>query len=188
MTWYFTLLLGFALLRAAELVVSTRHQAQLLEEGGKKIAEPTYPLMVAVHLGLFIGSAYEVWRYERPFLPVLGWSMLGLLALCVAGRLWVWQSLGPQWNTQIMTTSRPITTTGPYRYVRHPNYTIVIVEIGALPLAHSAYITAFICSLINAFVLHHRIRLEEAALLMRPDYRRVMANKPRFLPAFGWRR
>lgn len=183
MSWYFALLLGFALLRVAELVVSTRHQHHILAEGGKKISEPTYPLMVAVHTGLFIGSTCEVWWYQRSFYPVLGWSMLLLLALCVAGRLWVWQSLGEQWNTQIMTTSRPISIAGPYRYVRHPNYTIVILEMCALPLVHFAYLTAFICSLMNAVVLWQRLRLEEATLLTRPDYRHAMAGKPRFLPS-----
>jgi methyltransferase len=188
MAWYFALLLSFALLRVAELVVSSRHQARLLAEGGAKIPEPIYPLMVAVHIGVFLGSAWEVWWCERSFSPALGWPMLFLLGLCLAGRLWVWQSLGVQWNTQLMTTTRPIAATGPYRYVRHPNYTIVIVEIGALPLVHSAYFTAFICSLVNAFVLRERVRLEEAALLTRPGYRHVMAGKPRFLPAFNRRR
>jgi methyltransferase len=188
MFWYLALLTGFGLLRLAELIVSTRHQALLLREGGAKIPEQTYLLMVAVHAGLFIGSACEVWWFKRPFLPMLGWVMLLLLALCVAGRLWVWQSLGEQWNTQIMTTARPIIVTGPYRYVRHPNYTIVIIEMCALPLVHSAYLTAFLCSALNALVLWRRLRLEESVLLIRLDYCLMMAGKPRFLPTLSRRR
>ncbi len=185
MVWYFALLLGFAMLRIIELQVSRRHQARLLAEGGRKVSEPMYPLMVGVHTSLFFGSALEVWELNRPFLPLLGWPMLTLLVLCVLGRIWVWRSLGPQWNTQIITSPHAVIDAGPYRYLRHPNYTIVIVEMFALPLVHSAYLTAFVCSALNAFVLQRRICLEEAALLMRPEYRRKMANKPRFLPALS---
>jgi methyltransferase len=141
--------------------------------------------MIVVHASLFIGSAGEVWWLERPFFPVLGWSMCFLLIFCMVGRLWVWRSLGQQWNTQIMTTARPIVATGPYRYIRHPNYTIVILEMFALPLVHSAYVTALLCSAGNAFVLRRRLHLEEATLLTRPEYQRTMAGKPRFFPAFG---
>ncbi|HXG19392.1 MAG TPA: isoprenylcysteine carboxylmethyltransferase family protein [Methylomirabilota bacterium] len=182
--WYFVLLSGFALLRVAELIVSRRHQDQLLREGGQKIAEPTYPLMIGVHTLLFVGSTLEVWLLQRPFFPWLGWPMLGLLVCCIAGRVWVWRSLGTQWHTQIMASPLPVIHSGPYHYVRHPNYTIVIVEMFAIPLAHSAYVTASGCSALNALVLSQRIRLEEAALLTREDYRRTMAGKPRFLPTF----
>ena len=182
MYWYFVLLFVFAALRIAELLVSRRHQVQLLAEGGQKVAEPTYPLMVGVHTSLLLGSAVEVWLFGRPFVALLGWTMLVLLALCVIGRIWVWRSLGQQWNTQIMTSARAIIDTGPYRYVRHPNYTIVIVEMFALPLVHSAYVTACVCSALNAVVLQQRICLEEAALLQKPAYRHTMASKPRFFP------
>lgn len=188
MLWYFALLLGFAFLRVTELVVSQRHQSQLLAEGGRRVAEPTYLLMVAVHAGLFLGGAAEVWWLDRAFIPLLGWMMLFLLAGCVTGRVWVWRSLGAQWNTQVVASTRPIVDTGPYRYVRHPNYTIVIIEMFALPLTHTAYLTAFACSVMNAIVLRARIQLEEAVLLSRPDYAVKMAGKPRFLPALGGRR
>ena len=183
MPWYFILLLLFALLRITELRLSRRHQVKLLAEGGRKMTEPTYPLMVGVHAGLLLGSAVEVWWLERPFVAPLGWTMLVLLVSCLSGRLWVWRSLGQQWNTQVMTSTRAIIDSGPYRYVRHPNYTIVIVEMCALPLVHSAYLTALLCSTLNALVLQQRLHIEEAALLTRPEYRRKMAGKPRFLPA-----
>jgi methyltransferase len=98
--------------------------------------------------------------------------------------MWIWRSLGEQWSAHIVTSTRPIVDTGPYRYVRHPNYTIVIIEMFTLPLVHSAYVTAFICSWLNAFVLWRRIRHEEAALFTRPEYAAKMGTKPRFLPSF----
>jgi methyltransferase len=185
MVWYLPLLFSFALLRVIELYVSHRHQARLLREGGYKVAEPLYPLMISVHASLFIGSALEVWGLARPFLPFIGWPMLSLLSACMVGRIWIWRSLGEQWNTQIVTSPRTVVDTGPYRYVRHPNYAIVILEMFALPLAHCAYLTAVGCSVANALILWRRIQLEEAVLLTRPDYAAKMAGKPRFLPAFS---
>ena len=182
--WYLVLLAGFAALRLGELVFSTQHQVRLCAEGATKLREPLYPLMITIHFGLFVGSALEVILYHRPFILWIGGPILVLLAFCLVGRVWVWRSLGEQWNVQIMTTSRPIVDSGPYCYVRHPNYTIVIVEMFALPLVHSAYVTALVCSVANAFVLRERIRHEEAVLFARPEYRAKMATKPRFLPLF----
>jgi len=183
--WYFALLVAVALLRVAELRLSRRHQVRLLAAGGKKVAEPIYPLMVALHAGLFVASGLEVWLCRRPFVPGLGLPMLGLLGLCLAGRVWVWRSLGEQWNVQVVVSTRPVVDWGPYRYVRHPNYSIVIVEMFALPLVHGAYVTAAVFSLLNAAVVWQRIRREEAALWARPEYRAKMGAKPRFLPALS---
>jgi methyltransferase len=181
--WYFALLAGFALLRLIELWVSARHQTHLLAVGGKQVREPLYPLMVGVHAGLFIACALEVWMRDRPLIPWLAGCMLTVLGLCVVGRVWIWRSLGEQWNVHIVTSALPVVDHGPYRYVRHPNYTIVILEIFALPLVHSAYLTALFFSLFNAGVLWQRIHLEEAALWARPEYVAKMGGKPRFLPA-----
>src|SRR5262249_3199852 len=95
---YFMLLLGFAVLRLVELWFSAHHQARLLAEGSTKLHEPTYPVMVGVHVGLLVGSALEVILCHRLFVPWLGGPMLVLLALCLVGRVWVWRSLGEQWN------------------------------------------------------------------------------------------
>ncbi|MCS6925950.1 MAG: hypothetical protein NZ578_08630 [Candidatus Binatia bacterium] len=180
--WYLALLCGYAGLRLFELWVSARHRRQLLAAGGQHIGEPFYPLMVCIHAGVFPACALEVVVCDRPVLPWLAGSMLTVLALCLLGRIWIWQSLGIQWNVGIVASPLPVVDSGPYRYVRHPNYTIVIAEFLALPLVHSAYVTALVCSLLNAFVLWHRVRLEEAVLFSRPDYVAKMGEKPRFLP------
>ena len=183
--WYLALLAGVAVLRIIELWFSTRHQNRLFAEGATKVHEPLYPLMVGVHVSLLVASPVEVWIWRRPFLPWLGWPMLALLGCCLVGRVWVWQSLGEQWNVRVVKSRLPIVNSGPYRYVRHPNYTIVTVEMFALPLVHSAYLTALTCSIVNVFVLWQRIRYEEAALFAHPEYAVKMGAKPRFLPAFG---
>jgi methyltransferase len=181
--WYLTLLAGVTVVRVIELRFSTQHQTRLFAEGATKIHEPLYPLMVGVHVSLLVASPLEVWVGQRPFIPWLGWPMLVLLGGCLAGRVWVWRSLGEQWNTQIVNSRRPIIDSGPYRYVRHPNYTIVIIEMFALPLVHTAYLTALICSIVNTFILQHRVHHEEVTLFARPDYATKMGTKPRFLPA-----
>jgi methyltransferase len=183
--WYLALLAGVAVLRIIELRFSTQHQSRLFAEGATKIPEPFYPLMVGVHVSLLVVSPLEVWLCQRPFLPWLGWPMLALLGGCLIGRIWIWHSLGEQWNVQIVKSWRPIVDSGPYRYVRHPNYTVVMVEMFAFPLVHTAYLTALLCSLLNAFVLWQRIRYEEAVLFAHPDYAAKMGIKPRFLPTWG---
>ncbi len=186
--WYLALLAVVAGVRVIELWFSTRHQTQLFAEGATKVHESFYPLMVGVHVSLLVASPVDVWVGQRPFLPWLGWPMLILLGGCLAGRLWVWRSLGEQWNVQIVRSPRPIIDNGPYRFVRHPNYTIVIIEMFALPLVHTAYWTALLCSLLNAGILRRRIQHEEAALFARPDYAAKMGTKPRFLPIHGMRK
>jgi len=181
--WYFALLAGFASLRLVELGISRYHQTRLLAAGGKKVAEPLYPLMVLLHTSLFFSCGLEVGLFKRPFVPLLGWSMLVLLGLGLAGRVWIWRSLGEQWNVQIVIAARPVVDWGPYRYVRHPNYSIVVVEMVALPLVQSAYFTAAVFSALNAAILWQRVRREEAALFARSEYETKMRTKPRFFPA-----
>ena len=98
-------------------------------------------------------------------------------------RLWVIRTLGNHWNVQIMdSTSAGVITSGPFRFVRHPNYTAVIVELITLPLIHTAWITSIVGTLGYLSVISQRIPLEERALLANPDYRAAMSAKPRFLP------
>lgn len=187
-SWYLVLLVVVAGFRMTELWFSIQHQTRLFAEGAIKIHEPCYPLMVGVHVGLLVASPVEVWIGQRPFLPWLGWPMLILLGSCLVGRVWIWHSLGEQWNVQVVKSQRPIIDSGPYHYVRHPNYTIVIIEMFALPLVHSAYGTALLCSLVNAGILRQRIQHEEAALFTHPEYAAKMGAKPRFLPGYKTRK
>jgi len=75
-----------------------------------------------------------------------------------------------------------VVTTGPFRFVRHPNYTGVILEMISLPLIHTAWITAIVTSLAYFLVLSKRIRAEEGVLMANPEYRAAMGGKPRFVP------
>jgi len=181
---YLALLLLVAAGRFLELRHSKRNQTLLAENGGAKTPEPAYRWMVALHAAILIGAALEVVLMRRPLVPGLAASGLGLFLAANATRWWVIRTLGPRWNVQVMSASRlgVVTGAGPYRWVRHPNYTAVFVEMLALPLIHSAYLTAGIGAVLHIFVLRNRVRLEESVLMQDPHWRAAFAHRPRFLP------
>jgi len=180
---YLILLLAVGALRIFELRVSRRHQQRMISEGARKVGEPHFRWIVAVHTFVLVGAAAEVVFLRRPFIPWLAAAMFALFLASNAVRLWVIRSLGFRWNVQVMdATSLGIVTTGPFRYVRHPNYTAVIAEMITLPLIHTAWITALVTSVAYAFALSRRVAAEEEVLLANPEYRAAMGGKPRFLP------
>jgi len=169
MTGYLVLLLAVAVERLAELVVSRRNLAWSLARGGSVHGNGHYPAMVTLHTGLLIGCAAEVLLADRPFLPALGWPCLGLVLASQALRWWCIGTLGRQWNTRIVVVAGlGLVRTGPYRLLRHPNYVAVVVEGAALPLVHTAWLTAAIFTVVNAVLLRTRIRAENAALATVP--------------------
>lgn len=162
----YCLLVGlYALERLAELVLSTRNVRWSLARGGVESGFGHYPAMVALHSALLVGCVVEVLVLDRPFLPWLGWPMLALAVLSQALRWWAIRSLGPRWNTRVVVVpGLPLVTRGPYRFLDHPNYVAVVVEGIALPLVHSAWITAIVFSVLNVPLLAVRLRAEERAL------------------------
>ncbi|GGS56499.1 isoprenylcysteine carboxyl methyltransferase [Planobispora rosea] len=167
MPWYPLLVLLIAVERLAELVVSRRNTRWSLARGGVVAGRGHYPWMVALHTGLLAGCLAEVYLAGRPFVPALGWPMLVLVAASQALRWWCITTLGRQWNTEVIVVpGLPRVEAGPYRlrWLRHPNYVAVAVEGAALPLVHSAWITAAVFTVCNAVLMVVRIRCENAAL------------------------
>jgi methyltransferase len=162
----YTVLIGLVgVQRLAELVLSKRNMAWSLARGGTETGFGHYPFMVVLHSGFLAACVLEVWLGGRPFLPALGWPMLALLVAAQALRWWCIRALGPRWNSRIIVVpDLPLVTSGPYRFTRQPNYLAVIVEGFALPLIHTAYLTALVFSVLNAGLLTVRIRAENAAL------------------------
>jgi len=165
---YLVLILATCVERLVEVVISTRHARWAFARGGVEFGQKHFPWMVALHTALLVGALAEVFLLDRPFLPWLGWPMLAIALLCQLGRYWVIWALGNQWNTRVIVVpglSR--VTRGPYRYswLPHPNYLIVVVEGIALPLVHSAWITALVFTVLNAILLlRFRIPTEDRAL------------------------
>lgn len=160
---YVALVLLVALERLAELVVSRRNAAWSLRHGGREYGAGHYPAMVVLHTGLLVACPVEAAR--RPFVPALGWAMLALVLASQALRWWCITTLGPRWNTRVIVVpDLPLVSGGPYRLLRHPNYVAVVVEGVALPLVHTAWVTAAVFTALNALLLRVRIRTEDAAL------------------------
>ena len=165
MTWYLLLIGAVALERVAELVVSQRNLAWSRARGGVEFGSGHYPTMVVLHTALLVGCVAEVALLDRPFLPALGWPMLAVVLGAQVLRWWCISTLGRQWNTRVVVVpGAPRVTGGPYRLLSHPNYVAVIAEGIALPLVHSAWITACVFTVLNAALLGTRIRTENTAL------------------------
>jgi methyltransferase len=180
---YLVLLVVVALLRFCELRISRLHQRQMVEQGASKVNDPRFRWMVLVHTLVLVGAAVEVVFLHRPFYPVFGTVCFIIFLAANAVRWWVIRTLGAHWNVQVMnSTGMGVITTGPFRYVRHPNYAAVFVEMLVLPLIHTAWITAIAGSIAHVVVLSQRLATEEPVLFSDANYRAAMAGKPRFLP------
>ena len=163
--WFTVLVLFVGLERLAELVVSKRNAAWAFDRGGVETGQRHYAVMVLLHTGLLVGALAEVWLADREFVPLLGWLMLGAVVASQALRWWCIATLGRQWNTRVIVVpGLSLVRSGPYRWFSHPNYVAVVVEGLALPLVHTAWVTALAFTLANALLLTVRIRVEEAAL------------------------
>jgi methyltransferase len=163
--WYVGLVAVVVVARGVELAVSERNRRWSLARGGIESGAGHYPVMVLLHTGLLAGAVVEVLTLDRPFLPWLGWPMLALLVASHGLRWWCISSLGRQWCTRIVVVPGLSTvTSGPYRFLRHPNYVAVVLEGIALPLVHTAWVTAAAFTVANAALLRVRIAAEDRAL------------------------
>jgi methyltransferase len=183
---YLGLLAAVGFLRLREMRVSRGRQRAMAARGVARAAEPGFVLMVLLHTGVLVASAVEVIALRRPFVPAIAIPALALLAGATALRWWVIATLGPHWNVQVMrSTGLGVVTSGPYRFVRHPNYVAVFVELAVLPLVHGAWVTALVGSALHVAVLRRRIALEESVLMADEGYRKAMGPKPRFIPGLS---
>lgn len=169
--------------RLIELGVSKRHRKLLFKSGARDIPERGFSIMVFVHVGILTSSLLEVLYFGRVAPLWLGVGAACGVVLANALRLWAIFSLGVHWNVRVVdSTSMGIITSGPYRWIRHPNYVAVFAELTLLPLVHGAWVTATLGTLLHVWVLRRRIILEEEVLLKDENYRRAMKDKPRFIP------
>jgi methyltransferase len=128
------------------------------------VGENHYAAIVALHTVWFLGMIGEVVILTRPINPF--WPALLLVVLLAQGlRYWAIRSLGPRWSTRVLVLPKErAVVRGPYKYLRHPNYVAVVIELLFLPMIFSAYLTAITAILINLYLLRIRIRDEERAL------------------------
>jgi len=149
--------------RLLELVLARKNTAALLAHGAREHAPGHYPLIVAVH-ALWLATLF----WLGPGRPI-HWPLLVLFVLLQLGRVWVLRTLGPRWTTRIIVLpGAPLVAGGPFRFVTHPNYLVVIGEIAVLPLVFGLWQVALVFSVLNALVLWIRIRAENQALAAAP--------------------
>ena len=159
MTLASTVLALVTLQRLGELVLARRNTRDLLAQGGVEVAPQHYPLIIACH-SLWLASLW-LFGWSQPV--ALGW--LVLFALLQGMRGWVLATLGARWTTRIIIVpNEMLVARGPYRWLKHPNYAVVVAEIAVLPLVLGLPVIALVFTLANAGVLFVRIRAENSAL------------------------
>lgn len=161
--WPQIVVLVVAAQRLGELVLARHNTQRLLRDGGREIGAKHYRFLVVLHAG-WLSATFALVPPDAPVLvPLLvAFAILQLL------RVWVVASLGRYWTTRIITVpNAPLVKRGPYRFMRHPNYMVVIGEIALLPLCFGAWQIALFFSLLNLILLRHRIRIEDLALAAR---------------------
>jgi methyltransferase len=163
--FYYLFIIAIGAERLVELVVSRRNTRWSIANGGTEFGRGHYPVMVAMHSLLLVSCIVEVGALHRPFISWLGWPMLAIVCASTVVRWWCVGALGKHWNPRlIVIPGGALVRRGPYRWLHHPNYTAVAAEVAALPLMHSAWLTAIVFSIANALVLNVRIRAENSAL------------------------
>ena len=158
--WLNATILGLVTLqRLVELMISRRNTNRLIARGAEEVAGGHYVLIVALHAIWLGGLWFLVWN--RP----VDWTWLFAFLVLAAARGWVIAALGEYWTTRIIVTpDEPLVESGPYRYLRHPNYLVVACEIFILPMVFGLFWYALAFSILNAAILAWRIRAEEGAL------------------------
>lgn len=171
-----TAVCSFAILsRMVELRASRRHIEDYGGSGEGRWSRRTYPLMVLLHTTVLLGTLFfggrRRWALLLPFLAVQPL------------RVWILLALGRRWNARgVVPTAMVPATSGPYAFVRHPNYAVVAIELFSLPAGFGLRRLAIVASLVNACLLWLRIRDEEALLFRLPGYEEHFAGKSRFVP------
>ena len=149
--------------RLGEMAYGQRNARRLLAEGAVEAGAGHYPVIVLVHAGWLMTLLVVASRD-----PEVNWWLVGLYGLLQIGRFWVLASLGRYWTTRLISLpNAPLVRRGPYRFLRHPNYAVVMAEIAVLPLAFGAWQVALVFSVLNGAVLSWRIRIEDRTLAER---------------------
>jgi methyltransferase len=167
--------------RIAELIISARNARWAFMRGAQEAGHGHYPVMAAFHTLFIISCAGEALIFKRTFPGVVGWIALAGALAAQALRYWAVATLGHRWNTRIIVLpgAAPVTS-GPYRFLRHPNYLAVVMEMICVPMIYDCWLTAIVFSAGNAMLLRVRIKAEESAL--GDAYQHSFSSIPRLLP------
>lgn len=179
----FYVFIGFVIMeRLLELAIARRNEMWMKGQGALEYGQNHYRFMVLMHLFFFVSIILEKLFFHReisPYWPLL----LVVFFLLQLGRVWVITSLGRYWNTKIIVLpNAEVIRKGPYRFIKHPNYFVVTLELVVIPLLVEAYLTALSFTLLNMVMLAIRIPAEERALKGQTGYEESFQGRNRFLP------
>jgi methyltransferase len=168
--------------RLAEVQIAKRNERILKAKGAVEAGESHYIWMVLMHTSFFVLFFMEVmlWNAQSP-----GWWIVPFAVFIIAQviRVWAIASLGVYGNTKIiLLPGAKVVAKGPYRFIRHPNYLVVTIELFVIPLIFGAYVTAALFTILNFLMLRIRIAAEEKALIELTNYESSHGNKHRFFP------
>lgn len=144
--------------RLGELVLARRNTRRLLAKGAYEVGAEHYPVMIALHVSWLAALVY--YGIDQPV--SIGW--LAVFAVLQLLRAWIIFSLGGRWTTRIIVLSDPLVTKGPFAWIKHPNYLVVIAEVLTVPMILGLPVVAAVFSALNAAMLTIRISAEEAAI------------------------
>lgn len=152
--------------RLTELTIAKRNEKQLLSEGAVEYGSDHYKFIVLLHVLFFISLVVEfILRGSHSELNTINYLFLVFFIILQVSRIWVLKTLGKYWNTKILRTHGiQLIRSGPYKYLKHPNYIIVVCEIFTIPMIFNLYYTAIIFTILNALILTVRIKVENEAL------------------------
>jgi methyltransferase len=180
---FVAVLLLVAAERVLEVVIAARNARRSLARGGVESARREHWLVVILHFPWLAAGPLEVLLFDRPFLPPLAAFCVAVVVAAMVLRYWAVATLGDRWNLRVITVpGEAAVTTGPYRYLRHPNYLAVFVELFAVPMIHTAWLTALVLGGASALATLAKIRAEERVLAAHSDYDRLLGDRRRFLP------
>jgi methyltransferase len=181
---YLILLAVIAGERGFELILSRRNARRAFDRGGIEVGQSHYSAIVIFHVLFLVSCAIESLIRQRPFAGAIATLALSGTIAAQSLRYWAVRALGERWNTRVIVVpgQAPVTS-GPFRYLRHPNYLAVVMELACLPMIRGLWITALGFSVGNAVLLSIRIPIEEHAL--GASYAQTFAARPRFVPKIG---
>jgi methyltransferase len=167
--------------RISELFLSRRNARRAFARGAIEVKQRHYPFMIAFHTLFLVSCAAESLLWQRDLPAIVTWGALAVAVVAQALRYAAVWTLGDRWNTKVIVEpgEQPVTT-GLYRWIRHPNYLAIAVELVAIPMIRGAWITALVFSLVNLPLLAVRISVEERGL--GETYATAFASRPRFIP------
>jgi methyltransferase len=166
MSFFWYLIIFLILQRLVELIISKRNEKWLLNQGAIEYGQEHYKLIVLLHIGFFVSLVVEYTMTRSNFeLHLINYVFLVIFILLQICRVIILLTLGKYWNTRIIRIPNvQLVKKGIYKFVRHPNYILVICEIFVIPMIFDLYWTAIIFTVLNLIVLNIRVKVENKAL------------------------